>query len=252
MPPDVLSPKLLLFVAVGFLAQLIDGAAGMAYGVSATTVLLSFGVAPATASAAVHAAEVFTTGASGLSHLWAGNVRRSLVVRLAIPGMIGGAAGALVLTTFPAETIRPWVSLYLCLMGGVILWKAWRPSPPTVDNPRFVPVLGLVGGFLDAAGGGGWGPIVASTLIGGGTVPRYAIGSVNLAEFFVTSVVATTFIATIGLELWPVITGLIIGGVIAAPIAALVAKRVPARPLMVIVGILVILLSVKSVAVSLP
>lgn len=250
MPPDVLSPKLLLFVVVGFIAQMIDGAAGMAYGVSATTVLLSFGVAPATASAAVHAAEVFTTGASGLSHLWVGNVRRQLVVRLAIPGMIGGAAGALVLTTFPAETIRPWVSLYLCAMGGVILWKAFRPSPPIVDNPPFVPLLGLVGGFLDAAGGGGWGPIVASTLIGGGTVPRYAIGSVNLAEFFVTSVVTATFFATIGLELWPVIVGLIAGGVIAAPIAALVAKRVPARPLMVVVGSLVIALSLKGIALA--
>jgi len=250
MQLDLLSRELVLFAAVGFVAQLIDGAAGMAYGVSATTVLLSLGVEPATASAAVHAAEVFTTGASGLSHLWVGNVRGSLVLRLAIPGMVGGAAGAVVLSSIPAETIRPWVSLYLCLMGGLILWKAWRPSRPTVDNPRFLPALGLIGGFLDAAGGGGWGPIVASTLIGGGTVPRYAIGSVNLAEFFVTSVVTATFFVSIGLELWPVIVGLIIGGVTAAPVAAIVAKRLPSQPLMVIVGTLVIVLSLKSILVG--
>lgn len=240
-----------LFAAIGFLAQLIDGAAGMAYGVTATTVLLSAGVTPATASAAVHAAEVFTTGVSGAAHFWAGNVRRALVVRLALPGMIGGALGAVVLTSLPAEAIRPWVSGYLMLMGALILWRALRPAAQTNETTRFVPALGLLGGFLDAVGGGGWGPIVASTLIGSGTVPRYAIGSVNLAEFFVTLTISATFLASIGLDLWPVIVGLVIGGVIAAPIAALVAKRVPTRALLIVVGVVVLALSLRGLIVSL-
>ncbi|MFQ3622685.1 MAG: sulfite exporter TauE/SafE family protein [Acetobacteraceae bacterium] len=240
-----------LFAAIGFLAQLIDGAAGMAYGVTATTVLLSAGIAPATASAAVHAAEVFTTGASGAAHLWAGNVRRALVVRLALPGMIGGAGGAVVLASLPAAAVRPWVSAYLMVMGALILWRAARPAPQRAERLRFVPVLGLVGGFLDAIGGGGWGPIVTSTLIGSGTAPRYAIGSVNLAEFFVTVTISVTFLATIGLELWRVVVGLVIGGVIAAPVAAVVAKHVPTRALLVVVGVVVLLLSLRGLIVSL-
>ena len=237
---------LLLFVVVGFAAQLIDGALGMAYGVSATTVLLGLGVPPATASASVHAAEVFTTGASGLSHWRFRNVDWRLLRWLAIPGMAGGAAGAFLLSNLAGELIRPYVSAYLFLMGLFILWTALRAAPSGAEPPRRVAYLGLFGGFLDAIGGGGWGPMVTSSLVGQGMAPRYAIGSVNMAEFFVTLTTTLTFLFTIGLELWPIITGLIVGGVIAAPFAAFVTSRVPDRPLMILVGTVISLLSLRG------
>lgn len=235
-----------LFAAVGFAAQIVDGAMGMAYGVTASTVLLSIGTPPATASACVHAAEVFTTGASGFAHWRLGNTHADLIWKLAVPGMIGGACGAYLLANVPGEVIQPLVNLYLLGIGVLILWKALSKPKPTRDVPRFVPVLGLGGGFLDAIGGGGWGPMVASTLIGRGTTPRFAIGSVNLAEFFVTATISAMFVATTGLELWPIIVGLIAGGVIAAPFAALAVRHIPDQPMMILVGCLVILLSVRG------
>jgi uncharacterized membrane protein YfcA len=244
MPDD-----LLLFVAVGFMAQMVDGAIGMAYGVSATSVLLSLGVAPAMASASVHAAEVFTTGASGAAHWRAGNVRAATALRLAIPGAIGGGIGAWLLGDLPGRYVRPAVSLYLMLLGGLILWRAMRGMPER-EPPKQVAPLGLLGGFLDAIGGGGWGPLVTSSLIGRGHVPRYAIGSANAAEFFVTLCVSATFLATIGLELWPVILGLVLGGVLAAPLAALVTKRLPDRPMMVMVAGVILLLSLRNLVMD--
>jgi uncharacterized protein len=235
----------ILFTAVGFAAQLIDGALGMAYGLSATTVLLSLGTAPAMASASVHAAEVFTTAASGLSHWRLGNVDPKLVVRLAVPGMIGGAVGAYLLANLPGESMRPAVAVYLLGMGALIVWRAVR-RPFREKAPRHVVPLGLFGGFVDAVGGGGWGPLVASTLVGRGAVPRMAIGSVNLAEFFVTLTVSGTFLATIGLELMPVIVGLVLGGVVAAPFAALATRHIPDRPLMLLVGAVIVLLSLRE------
>jgi uncharacterized protein len=236
----------LLFVAVGAAAQLIDGAIGMAYGVISTSVLLSTGVPPATASAAVHAAETFTTGVSGAAHWRLGNIDRRLIWRLAVPGMIGGAIGAYLLTSIPGEVIRPYVSAYLLLVGLIILWRAIRSRPLTAPPPSRVAPLGFVGGLLDSVGGGGWGPIVTSTLLGQGTTPRYAIGSVNLAEFFVTLTISATFFLTIGLELWPIIVGLIVGGVLAAPFAALATKHLPAHVLMTLVGCVVVLLSLRG------
>ena len=181
----------LLFVAIGFAAQMIDGAAGMAYGLTSTSVLLGFGMPPATASASVHAAEVFTTGLSGAAHWRLGNVQWSVVLRLAIPGMIGGALGAYVLTSVPVDTIKPVISTYLFLMAGWIIWKALRvPIEDQREPTHWLVPLGLAGGFLDASGGGGWGPMVTSTLLGTGTKARYTIGSVNAAEFFVTCYLA--------------------------------------------------------------
>jgi uncharacterized membrane protein YfcA len=235
----------ILFTAVGFAAQLIDGALGMAYGLSATTVLLSLGTAPAMASASVHAAEVFTTAASGLSHWRLGNVDPKLVVRLAVPGMIGGAVGAYLLASLPGESMRPAVAVYLLGMGALIVWRAVR-RPFHEKAPRHVVPLGLIGGFVDAVGGGGWGPLVASTLVGRGAVPRMAIGSVNLAEFFVTLTVSGTFLATVGLDLMPIILGLVLGGVVAAPFAALATRHIPDRPLMLLVGAVIVLLSLRE------
>lgn len=241
----------LLFIVIGFAAQMVDGAIGMAYGITASTMLLSMGVPPATASASVHAAEVFTTAASGTAHWRMGNVDRKLVARLAVPGMLGGGVGAYILATVPGDSIRPIVSAYLLVMGVVILWRAiWKTSGEH-KTPKQVGVLGLFGGFLDAIGGGGWGAMVTTTLIGRGVTPRMAIGSANLAEFFVTATITATFVATVGLSLWPVIAGLVIGGVIAAPFAAYTTKHLPDQPVMILVGVVVILLSLRTLSKAL-
>jgi uncharacterized membrane protein YfcA len=203
------------------------------------------------ASASVHAAETFTTGASAFAHWRIGNVDRDLVVRLALPGVAGGVVGAYLLSSFPGDVIRPFISVYLLFMGGIILARAFRPLAEPLDlKTHPVGLLGLVGGFLDAVGGGGWGPVVASRLIGSGGTPRLVIGSVNAAEFFLTVTVSVTFLATIGLELWPVITGLVIGGVLAAPLGAVAAAKLPAKPLMVMVGCLVTILSLVNLVAA--
>jgi uncharacterized membrane protein YfcA len=241
----------LLYVIIGFVAQMIDGAIGMAYGVTANSVLLSLGVPPATASACIHAAETFTTGASGAAHWRFGNVDRKLLLRLAIPGMIGGAIGAYILAGLPGDAIKPFISAYLLLLGVFIIWKALANRDIKEPTLRAVAPLGFCGGALDAIGGGGWGPIVTATLLGQGTTPRYAIGSVNLAEFFVTLVISTTFFLTVGLTLWPIIAGLIIGGVIAAPFAAFATKHIPDKVLMLLVGCVVVLLSLRTILMAL-
>lgn len=242
---------LLLYMAVGFAAQMVDGAIGMAYGVTSSSVLLSVGVPPATTSACVHAAETFTTFVSGVSHWKLGNVDRRLLMRLALPGMIGGAIGAYLLTSLPGEKVKPFISAYLLLMGAFIVWRAVSSRASEGTEPSRVAPLGFIGGLLDSLGGGGWGPIVTSTLIGQGTTPRYAIGSVNLAEFFVTLTISATFVATIGLELWPIISGLILGGVVAAPFAAYATKKLPDKVLMILVGCVVVILSLRTIIVAL-
>jgi uncharacterized protein len=243
--------ELLLFIAIGFAAQLVDGSLGMAYGLSATTVLLGVGVPPATASASVHAAEVFTTAASGAAHWRFGNVDFGVVRRLAVPGMIGGALGAVVLSEAPAELIRPVVHLYLLSMGAFVLSRALRRRAGAAWRPRRLAPLGFFGGLLDAMGGGGWGAMVTSTLLGQGASPRFAVGSTNLAEFFVTLTISGAFVLTIGLELWPIILGLVIGGVLAAPFSAYVVRRVPDRPLMILVAVLIMVLSLRGLSLSL-
>jgi uncharacterized membrane protein YfcA len=240
-----MTADLLLFVVVGFSAQMVDGALGMAYGVISTSVLMSFGVTPAVASASVHAAEVFTTGASAFSHWRLGNTDNKLFARLAIPGAFGGIIGAYVLAELPSDLVRPFVHAYLAAIGAFLLWKGLsKPIEPGL--PRHVSLLGLCGGFLDAIGGGGWGALVTSTLAATGTRMRYAIGSTNAAEFVVTMTASATFVFTIGLELWPMITGLIIGGVVAAPFAAYMTRLVPDRPLMILVGIVILALSLRG------
>ncbi len=238
-------PDFAFYVAVGFLAQLIDGALGMAYGVTASSLLLSFGLPPATASATVHAAECFTTGASALSHHAFGNVRASLFRRLLMPGIAGAVIGAYVLSRLPGERIAPFVSAYLLVMGGVIIGKAFREFPPRRVTTHLGP-LGFVGAFVDAIGGGGWGPIVASTLIALGDDARETIGSVNAVEFFVTLSASFTFVLMLGLTNWPIIVGLALGGLIGAPVAAWACTRVPLRPLMIMVGLLVMVLSIRN------
>lgn len=244
--------EFLWFVAVGFLAQLVDGAIGMAYGVTATSVMLSLGVPPATASACTHAAETVTTGASGLSHWRFGNVDWALFRRLAIPGMIGGGIGAYVLTNLDGDAIKPFISAYLLLLGLFILWKAFGARRSVPKEVKRAGPLALFGGFADAIGGGGWGPIVTSTLLGQGAKPRYVIGTVNLTEFFVTAVISAVFVATIGFTHWTIIAGLIVGGVIAAPFAAYAVKYVPDKVLMAMVGVVIVAISARTIYLSGP
>ncbi len=234
-----------LYVAAGFAAQVIDGTLGMAYGVTASSLLLSFGVPPAVASATVHAAECFTTGASAAAHHAFGNVNRSLFRRLLLPGVLGAAAGAYILSSFPGHALRPYVSGYLLVMGCVIVLKAFREFPPRVVTTHLAP-LGFGGALLDAMGGGGWGPIVASTLIARGNDVRLTIGSVNAVEFFVTLAASAVFIVMLGLGNWPIIVGLALGGLVAAPIGAWACTRIPHKPFGVLVGLLVIALSLRA------
>jgi uncharacterized membrane protein YfcA len=249
------STIIFLYILVGFLAQMIDGSLGMAYGVSSNTFLLSLGIPPAAASASVHMAEVVTTGVSGISHWKLGNVDWKLVRRLLIPGVIGGATGAYLLTSIDGNIIKPYIALYLLFMGGMIVYKAFtlvpRTKPDEYHGPR-ISLLGLAGGFCDAIGGGGWGPVVTSTLVARGKNPRMTIGSVNFSEFFVTLAQSILFVLTLTFsEYWQIIVGLLIGGVIAAPIAARLSQKLPMKYLMIFVGLLIIGLSIRTLVLTL-
>lgn len=239
---------LLPFILVGFAAQLIDGALGMAFGVITSTLLVGvMGVPPALASAKVHVVEVFTTGISGLNHLWHRNIDARLFFRLLIPGVVGGVLGAYVLTSFDGAVIKPFVLAYL---AGVGLWLLWRglDHQPHIKDPKVIAPLGLVGGFLDAAGGGGWGPVVTSNLLLQGAEPRKVIGSVNAAEFFLTSAISATFIWHLGIEQFGVaVVGLLIGGVMAAPLGAWAAKHIPAKTLLLMVGVVLTVTSAYGI-----
>lgn len=243
-----------LFLLVGFFAQLVDGAVGMAYGVISSSVLLAFGIPPAQASATIHAAECFTTGASGASHLVHRNVDWKLFFRLAPAGVVGGVIGAYMLTGFDATFIKAIVIAYLGILGVFMLYRALRPPKDEPPHLKHVIPLGVVGGFLDASGGGGWGPVVTSTLLGRGHTPRYVIGTVNSAEFVVTVAISIAF-------LWTLLTGrlvlegglasgaaalggLILGGVAAAPLAGYVTKIAPGRLLLGAAAVLVMGLSI--------
>ncbi|MBD3400975.1 MAG: TSUP family transporter [Candidatus Coatesbacteria bacterium] len=243
-----------LYIAVGFVAQFINTSLGMAFGVTSNAFLLSLGLPPDVASASVHLAKAGTGIASAASHLYHGNVNKQLVYRLVFTGMAGGVLGAMLLTSFPAETLKPLVGLYLLIMGGRILVKAWRYKEESEREPLprpLLPLLGAFGGFFDALGGGGWGPIVTTSLLSDGHEPRYVVGSVNTAECFVALAQAVTFLLLIGIDYWEIIVGMLIGGVAAAPLAAWLTKKLKARPLMFIVGGLVVLMSLRTIWLSL-
>lgn len=241
---------ILIYVGVGLVAQLIDGSLGMGYGVSCNTFLLAVGIPPAIGSASVHAAEVVTTGISGLSHFKLGNIRKDLFLRLLIPGAIGGGLGAYVLTQLDASIIKPYIAMYLLVMGVIIILRGLRKEQKQREVKRFIEPLALVGGTMDALGGGGWGPVVTTTLVASGNEPRKTIGSVNAAEFFVTVVESIVFILTIGLDRWDVIVGLLIGGAIGAPFAALATKRLPLRTLLILVGVIIIVTSLRTILLA--
>jgi uncharacterized membrane protein YfcA len=250
---NTVDSSILYYVLGGFIAQMIDGALGMAYGVTATTFLLSVGITPAAASASVHASEVFTSGVSGYMHLKFGNVNSKLFKTLVIPGVIGAILGAYVLSSLEeyAGYIKPIVSIYTLFLGAIIIHKALIKRQEKRQLKR-VGWLALFGSYLDSVGGGGWGPIVSSTLIASGRHPKYTIGSVNLTEFFVSLASSITFFTVIGLGYWDVIIGLILGGVIAAPIAARLANKLPVKSMMILVGIVIIIVSLRQIILGVP
>jgi uncharacterized protein len=235
---------LLPFILIGFAAQIVDGALGMAFGVITNTLLVGiFGIPPAQASAKVHVVETFTTAVSGLNHLIHGNIEWQLFWRLLIPGVIGGVCGAYLLTNIDGNIVKPFVLGYLVLVG---LWLLARGIlwPPQIRKPKVIAPLGLIGGFLDAVGGGGWGPIVTSNLLVQGAEPRRVVGTVNSVEFFLALTISAAFIYHLGVaDVAGATLGILIGGVIAAPFGAIIAKYLPAKTMLILVGVVLTLTS---------
>mgnify|MGYP003575477269 CR=1 FL=1 len=247
--------KLIIFVFIGFLAQLIDGSLGMAYGVTSTSLLLAFGLTPIAASSSVHLAEVVTTAASGISHIKFGNVDRQAMFKLIIPGSIGAFAGACFLSNLPGEIIKPYISIFLLFLGGYVLFRfMFKFNYTGVDRPISLSQtqsisLGLVAGFADATGGGGWGPITTPILLTrNGISARKVIGTVDTSEFAVSVSATLGFLISIGWEEvnWFWVLTLMLGGVIAAPIAAWLVRKLPSYLLGVIVGGFIILTNVHT------
>lgn len=237
------------FLLAGFLAQIVDGALGMAYGVTSNSVLLGFGLSPRLASAAVHTAEVFTTGVSGLSHIIFGNFNKALFIKLVVPGVLSASVGAYILgSVIDGDFIKPFVSGYLIILGGIIISKAFKKNIEEKPNLKNASIYALFGGFLDAIGGGGWGPIVTSNLIKEGNTPSTVIGTVNTAEFFVTYFSAGILIYFTGIQSWQIILGLIVGGTLAAPFGAYITKKLPTKTMMITVGVLIILTSTYTLS----
>ena len=239
---------LLPFIAVGFAAQLVDGALGMAFGVISSTLLVGvMGVPPALASQRVHVVECFTTGVSGISHLLHRNIDGKLFLKLVIPGVIGGFTGAYLLSSIDAGMVKPFVLLYLAGIGLYLLWRGLM-YPPKLKEAKLVAPLGLVGGFLDAAGGGGWGPVVTSNLLIQGADPRKVVGTVSSVEFFLTLTISAAFIYHLGVaDLAGATLGLLIGGLLAAPLGAWAAKHFPAKQMLILVGAVLTITSAYGV-----
>jgi uncharacterized membrane protein YfcA len=234
-------------VLAGFLAQLVDGALGMGYGVTSATILLSAGVNLSAISGSIHTAEIFASGASGYSHYKFGNVNKKLFKILVVPGVLGAIAGAILLSKYGdthAQYLKPIMAAYTLFLGLRILSNAFREQKITKKFKNYRWLAG-VGGFLDSFGGGGWGPIVTTTLITKGRSPRFVIGSVSLTEFFVTLASAFTFFTLLGVSHWQVIVALIIGGLLAAPLAAKLTGKLPKKTSFILLGILVIIWSMR-------
>ncbi len=246
-----------IYVAGGFVAQMIDGALGMAYGVSVTSFLLSLGlpaITPAVASASMHASEIFTTGSSSLVYMRFKNVNKKLFKKLVWPGIMGAVLGALSVSFLSKENftfIKPLVSVYTLILGSLIIIRALNIQLRNKEKIRKIFPVALFGGYLDSVGGGGWGPIVTTSLVAGGRHLRYSIGSSHLAKFFVALVSTITFFLIIGLSHWQIIFGLVIGGMVAAPISIYVSNKIPTKKGLILVGIVVILISLKTIIQSL-
>jgi uncharacterized membrane protein YfcA len=243
-----LNESFFYYVLGGFVAQMIDGALGMAYGVTSATFLLTIGVPPSAVSASVHTSEIFTSGVSGYMHLKFGNVNSKLFKKILFPGVLGAILGAYLLSSLEQYiyVIKPLVAVYTLILGILIIQKALKKRIEKRPIKK-IGWLALAGGTLDSIGGGGWGPIVTSTLIARGRHPKYTIGSVNLAEFFVSLASSVTFITIIGFSHWQVVLGLILGGMVAAPIAANLSRRLPIKTMMIMVGTVVVIVSMRII-----
>lgn len=236
---------LVFYVIAGFLAQIVDGSLSMAYGLTASSILLTAGLPAATVSATVHTAECFTTGASALSHRAFGNIDKALFKKLIIPAVAGAIIGAYVLSSLAVGMLRPFIATYLVLMGAIIIYKVWRDFPSRRVTSYTGP-LGFFGALIDAIGGGGWGPIVASNLAARGHDIRTTVGTVIAVEFFVTLAASITFFFNMGLNHLDIILALAGGGILAAPFGAWIVKKVPIKPFMVFVGIFIICMGVYN------
>lgn len=240
--------EFLVFFAIGVFAQLVDGTLGMGYGATSTSFLLAYGIPPVISSTGVHVAEMFTTGASAISHHKFGNINKKLVKNLLIPGVLGSVTGAYLLSdVIDGDFIKPFIAVYMIVLALIIIRKASRKTIVKKKTKK-LGILATFGGFMDSVGGGGWGPIVTSTLLGRGRNPRYTIGSVNAAEFAVSFASGITFMLFGGIAGWQIIIGLILGGVMAAPLAAYLVNKIKRKPMMIAVGILIILLSLKTLS----
>ncbi|GEO11331.1 sulfite exporter TauE/SafE family protein [Segetibacter aerophilus] len=241
-----LNYEFVVFLLIGIFAQLVDGTLGMGYGATSTSFLLSFGVNPATSSMGVHVAEMFTTGASALSHYKFKNINKKLVLNLVIPGVIGSVLGAYLLAdVIDGKVIKPYIAVYMIVLAVIIIIKGLRKNL-IKKKTKQLGLLAVFGGFMDSIGGGGWGPIVTSTLLGQGRNPRYTIGSVNTAEFAISFASGITFILFDGISGWRVIAGLVIGGLIGAPLSAYLVNKIPRKPITILVGVLLIFLSLRT------
>jgi uncharacterized membrane protein YfcA len=241
-----LNYEFIIFLLIGIFAQLVDGTLGMGYGATSTSFLLSFGVPPATSSMGVHVAEMFTTGASAISHYKFKNINKKLVLNLVIPGVIGSVVGAYLLAdVIDGKVIKPYIACYMIVLAVVIIIKGLRKNL-IKKKTKQLGLLAVFGGFMDSIGGGGWGPIVTSTLLGQGRNLRYTIGSVNTAEFAVSFASGLTFILFDGINGWRVIAGLVIGGLIGAPLSAYFVNKIPRKPMTILVGLLLICLSLRT------
>lgn len=243
---DGLNQDFCFYLLVGVIAQLVDGTMGMGYGATATSCLLAMGVPPAISSAGVHVAEMFTSGASVISHFKFQNIDKKLVRRLLLPGVLGSAVGAYLLAdVIDGTVIKPYIAIYMIILAVIIMKKAFKKNIQNKETKR-LGLLAIFGGFMDAVGGGGWGPIVTTTLIGNGGDPRYTIGSVNTAEFAVAFASGVTFLLFGGVHGWQVIAGLILGGVLTTPLAAYLVNKIDRKPMMIAVGILIVLISLRT------
>ena len=247
---------LLLVSVAGFLAQLVDGAMGMAFGITSTTLLIFLAYNPAAASAIVHLVEIATSSISGISHIKFGNVDWHALVKVAVPGAVGAFIGAILLSSVDLSAARPWTASILLVLGGLVLYRFTRPvilGKKRRARARWLAPLGLVGGFIDSTGGGGWGPVVTTSLTASNALePRKAIGTTNTAEFVIAIAASIGFMIGLGAEQipWDAVVALLIGGALAAPIAAWLVSKAPQRLLGILVGNLIIALNIRQLSIS--